>query len=111
MFYPDQKGGSSLDDRSAVPHHPALPVEGDVFAPGHLGELTQVVPFELVDAVLDEAGRTECRLRRLPSRVGVYFVMALGLFGHVGAGLVRQKLIHGLSGLVVPPRQRRRCGI
>ncbi|MGW2588218.1 hypothetical protein ACWCYZ_44435 [Streptomyces virginiae] len=26
------------------------------FAPGHLGELTQVVPFELVDAVLEENG-------------------------------------------------------
>ena len=26
-----------------------------VFAPGHLGELTRVVPFELVDAVLAEA--------------------------------------------------------
>ncbi|MFF7987893.1 hypothetical protein ACFZDK_54255 [Streptomyces sp. NPDC007901] len=24
------------------------------FAPGHLGELTRIVPFELVDAVLEE---------------------------------------------------------
>ncbi|MFE1900602.1 IS4 family transposase [Streptomyces yangpuensis] len=79
-----------------------LPAEGDLFAPGHLGELTQVIPVELVDAVLAETGRTECRLRILPSRVGVYFVLALGLFGHIGAGLVWQKLTHGLSGLVVP---------
>jgi hypothetical protein len=25
-----------------------------VFAPGHLGELTQIVPFEMVDEVLAE---------------------------------------------------------
>ncbi|MFE7355367.1 IS4 family transposase [Streptomyces sp. NPDC057543] len=107
-----------MNDRSAIPYRPALSVEGDVFAPGHLGELTQMVPFELVDAVLEETGRTECRLRILPSRVGVYFVLALGLFGHVGAGLVWQKLTHGLSGLVVPaPSEkalrdlRRRIGV
>ena len=28
-----------------------------VFAPGHLGELTRIVPFELADAVLEEARR------------------------------------------------------
>ncbi|MFF3467673.1 transposase domain-containing protein [Streptomyces sp. NPDC002619] len=60
----------------------------DVFAPGHIGELTQVIPPELVDAVLDESGACERRLRSLPSRVGVYFVLALGLFEHLGAGLV-----------------------
>jgi hypothetical protein len=27
-----------------------------VFAPGHLGELTRIVPFEMVDAVLAETG-------------------------------------------------------
>jgi hypothetical protein len=49
----------------------------DVFAPGHIGELTQVIPPELVDAVLDETGARERRLRSLPSRVGVYFVLAV----------------------------------
>jgi hypothetical protein len=29
-------------------------VAAGVFAPGHLGELTWQVPFELVDAVLEE---------------------------------------------------------
>ncbi len=28
------------------------PVADGVFAPGHLGELTQIVPFEMVDTVL-----------------------------------------------------------
>jgi hypothetical protein len=77
-------------------------VAGGVFAPGHLGELTQVVPFELVDAVLAETGRTQRRLRALPSRVGVYLVLALALFEHVGARLVWAKLVAGLAGLPVP---------
>ena len=51
-----------------------------VFAPGHLGELTQVIDFALVDAVLDETRTRERRLRLLPSRVVVYFVLALALF-------------------------------
>lgn len=76
-------------------------VAGGVFAPGHLGELTQVIPFELVDAVLAETGRAERRLRVLPSRVGVYFLLALGLFEHVGAGLVWRKLVAGLGGLAL----------
>jgi hypothetical protein len=78
-----------------------ITVAGGVFAPGHLGELTQVVPLELVDAVLEETGTTERRLRDLPSRVGVYFVLALGLFEHVGARLVWEKLVAGLHGLPV----------
>ncbi|MGW1616676.1 transposase domain-containing protein [Streptomyces sp. NPDC002285] len=41
---------------------------------------TQVIPPELVDGVLDETGARERRLRSLPSHVGVYFVLALGLF-------------------------------
>ncbi|MGI5286134.1 transposase domain-containing protein [Nonomuraea polychroma] len=50
-----------------------------VFAPGHLGALTRFVPFELVDAVLDQPGRRE-RIRSAPLRTGVYFVLALALF-------------------------------
>jgi hypothetical protein len=55
---------------------------GGVFAPGHLGELTQLVDFELVDAVVAETGVREKRLRLLPARVVVYFVLALALFEH-----------------------------
>ena len=32
-----------------------ITVAAGVFAPGHLGELTQVIPFELVDGVLADA--------------------------------------------------------
>ena len=33
-----------------------ITVAAGSFAPGHLGELTRIVPFELADAVLEEAG-------------------------------------------------------
>ena len=59
-----------------------IEVAGGVYAPGHLGELTQIVGFELVDAVLEETGTRERRLRLLPSRVVVYFVLGLALFEH-----------------------------
>jgi hypothetical protein len=48
-----------------------ITVAGGVFASG-LGELTQCLPFELVDAVLEETGVVQRRLRDLPSRVGMY---------------------------------------
>lgn len=72
-----------------------------VFAPGHLGELTQHVPFELVDAVLAETGTVQRRVRDLPSRVGVYFVLALGLFPRLGYRSVWKKLVAGLAGITV----------
>lgn len=74
----------------------AIEVAAGVFAPGHLGELTQFLPFELVDAVLADTGTVQQRLRVLPSRVGVYFVLALGLFPHLGVAKVFAKLCVGL---------------
>lgn len=75
----------------------AVTVACGLFAPGHLGELTAVVPVELVDAVLAEHGGRERRLRRLPSRVGVYFVLAMCLFPEVGYLLVWDKLVGALG--------------
>lgn len=72
-----------------------------VFAPGHLGELTRIVPFEMVDAVLAETGRTQRRLRLLPSRVIVYLLLAAGLFPDVGYPGVWDKLVAGLRGLAL----------
>jgi hypothetical protein len=77
-----------------------IAVGAGVFAPGHLGELTRYLPFELVDAVLVETGRVQRRLRDLPSRVGVYFVLALGLFYGLGYPRVWDKLVAGLHGLI-----------
>jgi hypothetical protein len=79
-----------------------ITVAAGVFAPGHLGELTWQVPFELADAVLEETRTREQRLRDLPSRVGIYFTLALGLFPGLGYGGVWQKLTASLDGLGLP---------
>lgn len=76
-----------------------ITVAAGVFAPGHLGELTQVVPFELADAVLEETRTRERRLRVLPSRAGLYFVLALCLFPGTGYLGVWAKLTRSLGGL------------
>src|SRR5204863_8761590 len=70
-----------------------------LYAPGHLGELTQHVPFELVDDVLEQTRVRQDRLRMLPSRVGVYFTLALALFPALGYARVWDKLTAGLRGL------------
>jgi hypothetical protein len=71
------------------------------FAPGHLGELTQQVPFEMVDAALAETGRVQRRVRSLPSRVVVYLLLAGCLFAELGYRQVWQRLVAGLDGLPV----------
>lgn len=81
--------------------HPITAAAG-VYAPGHIGELTQYLPFELVDDVLSETKTVQRRLRDLPSRVGVYFVLALMLFPRLGYARVWQKLTAGLARMVPP---------
>jgi hypothetical protein len=91
-----------------------LPVESDIscvvrevtvaagrFAPGHLGELTRIVPFDMVDAALTETGRVQVRLRDLPSRVVVYLLLAAALFAECGYRRVWARLVAGLDGLAV----------
>jgi hypothetical protein len=92
-------------------------VAAGVFAPGHLGELTQIIDFALVDAVLVETRAVQRRIRLLPARVMVYFVLALALFEDCGYRAVWDKLTVGLDGLaLVRPhtsslsRARRRLG-
>jgi hypothetical protein len=93
-------------------------VAAGVFAPGHLGELTWQVPFELADSVLAESLAAGRRLRDLPSRAGLYFVLALGLFPQLGYLNVWQKLtaaLDGLPGVAAPSAKalrdlRRRVG-
>jgi hypothetical protein len=91
------------------------------FAPGHLGELTQQVPFEMVDAVLAETGTAQRRVRDLPARVVVYLLLAGCLFVEVGYPGVWQRLtagLRGVPGLVVATptaaalrQARRRLGV
>jgi hypothetical protein len=88
-----------------------------MFAPGHLGELTQIIPFEMVDEVLAETGAVERRLRCLPSRVMVYLLLAAGLFAGLGYRQVWARLVSGLAGPGSPPsssalaQARRRVGV
>jgi Insertion element 4 transposase N-terminal/Transposase DDE domain len=72
------------------------------FAPGHLGELTQQIPFEMVDAVLAETGAVQRRVRALPARVVVYLLLAGCLFAELGYRQVWHRLLAGLDGLDLP---------
>jgi transposase IS4-like protein/DDE family transposase len=64
-----------------------------------IGVLTRIVPRELVDEVVLESGRREQRLRKLPARVVVYFVMAMTLFHGESYEEVMRKLVQGLRWL------------
>jgi Insertion element 4 transposase N-terminal/Transposase DDE domain len=88
------------------------------FAPGPLGELTQQVPFEMVDAVLAETRAGQRRVRDLPARVVVYLLLAAGLFAELGYQQVWARLVAGLDGLPVAlptssalAQARRRLGV
>ncbi|MFG2915970.1 IS4 family transposase [Kitasatospora sp. NPDC048298] len=94
-----------------------IAVAKGMFAPGHLGELTQVVDFALVDAVLEETRTVQKRVRLLPSRVVVYFVLALALFERCSYRAVWGKLVASLDALALARpctsalcRARRRVG-
>lgn len=94
-----------------------ITVAAGVFAPGQLGELTQVVDFALVDAVLAETGVRKARVRLLPPRVVAFFILALALSEDCGYRAVWGKMTCALTGLdLVCPhscslaRARRRLG-
>jgi Insertion element 4 transposase N-terminal/Transposase DDE domain len=84
-------------DQSAITR--AVTAAGGRFAPGHLGELTQQVPFEMVDAVLEQTCRVQRRVRDLPARVVVYLLLAGCLFAELGYGQVWDRMAAGLDGL------------
>jgi Insertion element 4 transposase N-terminal/Transposase DDE domain len=93
-------------------------VAGGRFAPGHVGELTRIVPFEMVDAALAETRSRQQRVRDLPSRVVVYLVLAGALFADLGYGQVWARMTAGLGGLSVATptasalaQARRRIGV
>ena len=77
-------------------------VAAGVLAPGHLGELTRYLPFELVDDVLERTRTVQRRVRELPSRVGIYFVLAMTLFPGIGYLRVWGKMTAALEGLGLP---------
>ncbi|MEV6029338.1 transposase domain-containing protein [Streptomyces sp. NPDC052036] len=88
-----------MDTQSVITR--TVRVAGGRFAPGHIGELTQLIPFEMVDAALKATGRVQSRLRDLPSRVVVYLLLAACLFPETGYPGVWRKLTGALAGLPV----------
>ncbi|GAB2736922.1 hypothetical protein JOM49_005889 [Amycolatopsis magusensis] len=61
-----------------------------------IGVLTRLLDRDLVDEVIAAADRQEKRVRLLPARVVVYYVLALCLFFGDGYEEVMRKLAHGL---------------
>jgi hypothetical protein len=86
-----------LDTQSVITR--TVTVAGGRFAPGHLGELTQHLPFEMVDEALRATRTVQSRLRDLPSRVVVYLLLAACLFPEVGYLGVWRKLTAALTDL------------
>ncbi|TDD51341.1 IS4 family transposase [Nonomuraea terrae] len=70
-----------------------------MFAPGHLGELTRIIPFEMVDEVLAQTHARQRRVRLVPARVTVYLLLAAALFTGLGYLQVFDRLCTGLAGL------------
>jgi hypothetical protein len=62
-----------------------------------LGVLTRTFPPELVDEVVRATGHEQRRHRLLPSRLVVYYVMALALFSQAGYEEVMRSLVEGLA--------------
>lgn len=76
-------------------------VAAGAFAPGHLGELTQIIPFEMVEEALEATGTRQARVRDLPARVVVYLLLAGCLFAELGYQQVWRELTAGLSAMPV----------
>ncbi|WP_328915400.1 MULTISPECIES: IS4 family transposase [unclassified Streptomyces] len=76
------------------------------FAPGHLGPLTWLLPFSVVDEVLARTGRVQRRVRDLPARVVVYLLVAQGLCGSVSLGAVYRMAGAALGGAGLPDPTR-----
>src|SRR5580700_4078083 len=91
--------GTPLDIQSVITR--TVTVAAGRFAPGHLGELTQLVPFEMVDEALAQTKTVQSRTRDVPSRVVVYLLLAACLFPEPGYPGVWRKLTAGLAGVPV----------
>ena len=83
-----------------------------------LGVLAEYVPVAVIDEVLAGTGRVQQRIRRLPARVTVLFILGLTLFSGSGYRAVWRELLHsgGLAAGPVPSstaltRARRRVGV
>ena len=62
-----------------------------------VGVLTRVFPPDVVDEVIEAAGRTQRRHRALPARVMAYFAIGMGLYSEGSYEDVLAQLTDGLS--------------
>src|SRR6266700_5863116 len=69
---------------------------GRVLSRAGLGILSWVIPAGLVDEAVGDGLAWEMRLRALPSRLGVYFVLGLALFSHLPYVQVLREVTAGL---------------
>ena len=60
--------------------------------------------------MLEGTRTVQKRMRVLPSRAGIYFVLAMALFPGIGYLRVRDKLTAALEDWACGARRRRRCG-
>jgi hypothetical protein len=95
------------------PDPPAAPVWRQL----GLGVLAEYVPAALIDEVLVATGRVQQRIRRLPARVTVLFILALTLYSGLGYRGVWRELVHSGDAGGDPPsssglaQARRRVGL
>jgi hypothetical protein len=64
-----------------------------------LGYMAALCPPAVVDSILEETGRLEQRTRLLPSRLVVYYVLAMALYSREGYREVFRLLVEGLRSL------------
>lgn len=89
--------GAPLLEQAAITR--TLGTAAGVFVPGHIGELTRIIPFEMVDELLTETGAVQRGVRLVPARVTVYLLLAAALFNGLGYQQVFDRLCAGLAGL------------
>jgi hypothetical protein len=77
--------------------HGWLSSRGRVLAGAGIGILTWVIPAALVDEAVDDGLAWEMRLRAVPTRLGVYFILGLCLFSGDPYTEVMRKLVQGLE--------------
>src|SRR5579859_7104247 len=75
-----------------------LSPRGRVLSRAGLGVLGWVIAPDLVDEAVGDGLAWEMRLRAVPARLGVYFVLGLCLFSAMPYGQVLRELMSGLEG-------------
>src|SRR6266568_273045 len=71
-----------------------------------LGAVPELLPPAAVDEAIEECGRREARVRALPARVTLYFILALWFYPAAGYAEVLRMLFRQIRAQVVQGRRR-----